>query len=81
MAIFSAKEAFTFDQGGVPRFFSAGSLVSDDDPGFKGREHLFEPVGVTAATRAATTETATAGPGETRSRRPLKKSTEPKDED
>jgi hypothetical protein len=72
MAIYAAKEAFTFDQNGVPRFFSPGTLVSDDDPGYKGREHLFEPVEV----RAAATETATSAPGETRARRPFKK-TEP----
>ena len=73
MSIYSAKEPFTFDDNGVPRFFSRGDLISSDDPGFEGREHLFEPVSVTAARRASATETATADPEPRgRGRRPKK---------
>lgn len=32
----------------VPRIMTPGSLVSSDDPGLKGREHLFEKVEVAA---------------------------------
>jgi hypothetical protein len=67
--IFRAKEPFTFTgHGGVPRTFTPhgeNSLIADDDPDFKGREHLFEPA-VVSASRAA--ETASAAPGERRSR-------------
>lgn len=77
MAIYAAKEAFTFDQDGVPRFFASGTLVSDDDPGFKGREHLFQAVEVAAAARAAATETAAAAPGEHRSRTRGRRGPEP----
>jgi hypothetical protein len=49
----------------VPRNFAPGDLIASDDPGFKGREHLFQPVEVAAYGR---TETATSAPGETRSR-------------
>lgn len=64
--VFRAKEAFTFtSRSGVPRIIRPGDLVTDDDPDFRGREHLFEPA-VSAANRAA--ETASAAPGERRSR-------------
>ncbi len=68
MAIYAAKEAFTFDQDGAPRVFTPGDLISDDDPGYKGRERLFEPVSVVAARRSGVTETASAAPGEVRHR-------------
>ncbi len=45
MAVYRAKEGFSYDdKDGVPRIVVAGSLISDSDPGFKGRESLFEPV-------------------------------------
>lgn len=68
MAVYVAKEAFTFDENGAPRVFAPGALISDDDPGFKGREHLFEPVIAAAARRAPASETASAGPDEVRVR-------------
>lgn len=67
MAIYAAKEAFTFDENGVPRVFTPGTPIEDTDPGFHGREHLFEPVEDTAERRHSVTETATAAPGEVRS--------------
>ncbi|MCV7100077.1 hypothetical protein [Mycobacterium palustre] len=67
--IYRAKEPFTFTgHSGLPRTFTPhgdNSLIADDDPDFKGREHLFEPA-VAAANRAA--ETASAAPGERRAR-------------
>jgi hypothetical protein len=64
--IYRAREAFAFTgKNGVPRVITPGSLISADDPDYKGREHFFEPVEV-AATRA--TETASASPGERRAR-------------
>ncbi|OMC02168.1 hypothetical protein [Mycolicibacterium fortuitum] len=45
MAVFRAKEGFSYDdKDGVPRIVVPGTLMSDSDPGFKGRESLFEPV-------------------------------------
>lgn len=69
MAIYAATQAFTFDENGVPRVFTPGTPIEDTDPGFKGREHLFEPVEDTAERRHSVTETATAAPGEVRTRR------------
>lgn len=67
MAVYRAREAFAFtDKQGVPRVVTAGHLMSDDDPNFKGKEKLFEPVEVAAA-RAAGVEEATAEPGALRS--------------
>jgi hypothetical protein len=49
MALFAANQAFCFDgPDGVPRMFTKGELISDNDPGYKGREALFEPVEVAA---------------------------------
>jgi hypothetical protein len=50
MTVFRAIEAFTFTgKNGVPRVFTPGVLMSDDDPDYKGKEQLFEPVEVAAA--------------------------------
>lgn len=66
--IFRAVEAFAFaNKGGVPHSVAPGDLMSDEDPNYKGREHLFEPVEVATARQAAT-ETASAAPGERRAR-------------
>ena len=71
--IFRATQAFAFtDKSGTPRSICAGDLISADDPNFKGKEHLFEPVEVAAA-RAVKTETASAAPGELRTRSVAKK--------
>jgi hypothetical protein len=71
MPIFKAKEAFAFEgKNGVPRIITADSLMSDGDPDFKGREHMFEPVEVAAErpiTRAKGVEEATAEPNTKRS--------------
>lgn len=67
MAIYRAKEAFALP-GITGRVVTPGSLMSDDDPDFKGREHLFEPVETAAARAASATETASAAPGERRTR-------------
>lgn len=49
MAIFVANQPFTFDgPDGVPRMFTKGDLIDDTDPGYRGREALFEPVEVAA---------------------------------
>jgi hypothetical protein len=76
MAIFSANQPFTFTgKDGVPRLFTPGVLISDNDPDFKGHEIFFEPVEVAAerpVKRAAGgVEDATAEPNTKRSvRRP-----------
>jgi hypothetical protein len=82
--ILRPREAFSFTgKTGVPRVLTPNDLVSSDDPDIQGRfEHLLEPVEVSVA-RTAALETATAAPGETRARRPVKKAApkpEPKDE-
>jgi hypothetical protein len=58
---YRVKEAFAYGNAVA----SPGQLWSGDNPDLKGREHLFEPVEVAAA---RSTETATAGPGESRTR-------------
>jgi hypothetical protein len=61
------KEAFSFDDNGVPVVMRAGTLVEDDDPRIKGRERHFEDADDAAArTSVAAVETATAAPGERR---------------
>jgi hypothetical protein len=48
-----AIEAFAFtDHTGVPRVITVGALMSTDDPDYKGKEQLFEPVEVAAARSA-----------------------------
>lgn len=77
MAVFRAREPFAL-AGPVGRVIRAGDVISDDDPDFKGREHLFEPVeesiAVAKARRAGvevltgpTSETASAEPNTKRS--------------
>lgn len=50
------------------RIITAGQVLSSDDPAYKGREHLFEPVASAATRSAAAAETASAAPGERRTR-------------
>lgn len=59
---FRVKEAFAYGEHNVA---TPGQIWSDDNPAYKGREHLFEAVEVAAA---RSSETATAAPGENRSR-------------
>jgi hypothetical protein len=65
--IYRAKEAFSLPSH---RVIVPGDLLSSDDPDFKGREHLFEPVAAAAARVMdnVATETATTAPGERRVR-------------
>jgi hypothetical protein len=45
-----AIEAFAFtNHTGCPRVITPGVLMSTDDPDYKGKESLFEPVEVAAA--------------------------------
>lgn len=75
--MYRAKEPFAFtSKGGLPRIITAGFVMFSDDPDFKGKEHLFEPVEAAAirgrrvragdASAVDATETATAAPGERR---------------
>jgi len=84
MAVVRAIEAFAFtDKRGVPRVVRPGDLFDSADPCLTGRQHLFEPVEVSAERRRATVEDASAVPGEQRSvsiRRPAKNAVEPKPE-
>lgn len=77
MAVFRAKEPFALP-GPIGRVVPAGEVMSDTDPDFKGREHLFEPVEASIATAKArlagkevltgpTSETASAEPNAKRS--------------
>lgn len=67
MAIMRVREPFVAVVGGVPRAYTAGQLIEDTDPVFKGRERLFEDV----ASGVRGVEQATAAPGEKRNvRRP-----------
>lgn len=73
--IFRAVESFDFPSSGsgLPRLFTPGDLISDDDPDYRGREHLFEPV---AAAAQRSFETTSAAPGERRHRtKPARSST------
>jgi hypothetical protein len=77
---FHPQEPFTIQgRDGLPRTFTPDQVIADDDPDYKGREQLFEPVsksverasqsrssGGPMAARAA--ETASAAPGEKRFR-------------
>lgn len=73
MAVYRAREGFSYDDAsGVPRIVAAGSLMSDTDPGFKGRENLFEPVEAhvvaeSARRRGKSVEDASAEPNARRS--------------
>lgn len=66
---YRAREAFSLtSKSGLPRVITPGTLISSDDPDYKGREHLFEPVEVSVAhSAAARTETTSAAPGQLRS--------------
>lgn len=67
------KAAFAASVGGVPRVMRPGTLVQDDDPVIKGREHLFEDVDAFVQQRTRV-EAATDEPGGRRSlTRPTKK--------
>lgn len=69
------KAAFAASVGGVPRVMRPGTLVQDDDPVIKGREHLFEDVDAFVQQRTRV-ESATAEPGARRSlTKPVKKTT------
>lgn len=63
--VWRVKEAYSYDEGGVPVTVRAGTLLADDDPRVKGRERHLERA-EDAASRTSV-ETATAGPGERRS--------------
>lgn len=68
------KSSFAASVRGVPRVMKVGSLVNDDDPVLKGREHLFEDVDTYVQERAARVEDASAAPGRRRGlTRPVKK--------
>lgn len=78
MATYLARESFTMpSRDGLPRLFRAGDPIEDNDVDFKGREHLFQSADE-AANQASlrrgrqhpnrATETATAAPGEVRTR-------------
>lgn len=72
MATLRCKDAFAADVAGVPRVVAAGQLVDSSDPIVKGRERFFEPVDMYMGRRSekppAQAETATAVPGERRTR-------------
>lgn len=65
---YRACEAFAIvDENGCPRPITPGTLVSSDDPAYKGRESMFEPIEASVArATAARTETTSAAPGELR---------------
>lgn len=65
------KEAHSFDEGGVPIVMKVGTLVDDNDPRIQGREKFYEDAEAAAQrTSVAAVETASAAPGEKRSRQP-----------
>ena len=68
---YRVKEPFAYGNAVA----TAGEIWSGDNPAFKGREQFFEPIAAAASrTASRATETASAGPGETRVRRaPVKK--------
>jgi hypothetical protein len=69
------KEAHSFDWMGVPLTMRVGTLVAEDDPRIRGREQFYEPADLAAIRMSGSetaTETASAGPGERRTRRVLR---------
>lgn len=80
MTIKRVKEPFAIGGAdGAHRIFSAGDLVDTSDSAYKGREHLFEDLGLavdrkaepqTSATHASSIERATADPEDKRDVRP-----------
>lgn len=73
MALLTVTESFADFSSGRPEVYNPGRLVDENDPVVKGREAHFEPA--EAAASRVRVESATAAPGErrTRSRRPAKK--------
>lgn len=69
MSVLRVTEAFTDFSQGRPEVYNPGRLVDSSDPvtKVKGREGWFEPAEAAVA-RAAGVETATAAPGERRTR-------------
>lgn len=71
--ILRVREAFAYTLNGISLVAAAGKLFDASDPAVKGREKYFEPVSdvVNRAVLPAHsfTETASAAPGEARSRR------------
>lgn len=69
--VWRVKESYSYDHVGVPTTVRAGTLLGDEDPRAVGREQYLERA-EDAATRTAETrtavETATAAPGEHRTR-------------
>lgn len=70
--MFRAREAFAYtDKDGAVRVISPGILMSDSDPGYRGRERLFEPVHVSVekaeARRTGRVEDTSAEPNTKRS--------------
>ncbi|WP_435215907.1 hypothetical protein [Streptomyces sp. bgisy034] len=61
------KAAFAATVNGVPKVMRPGTLVPDDDPVIKGREHLFEDVDAFMQRKTPRVEEATAEPGARRS--------------
>lgn len=73
MAIKRCKASFAASVGGLPRVMRTGTLVSEDDPIIKGREHLFEDAETHVQERARVEDTS-AAPGRRRSlSRPARK--------
>lgn len=73
MAIKRCKASFAAAVHGVPRVMAVGTLVKDDDPILKGREHLFEDAEAYVQERTRVEDTS-AAPGRRRSlTRPAKK--------
>lgn len=67
MAVYRARESFSFDRAGIPFTVRQGHLVEEGDPVMAGREHLFELADEHVARSAAgQVERATAAPGERR---------------
>lgn len=69
--VWRVKEPFSFDERGVPVTMRMGTLLEDDDPRIVGRERYLERAEDAAsrsAPPASAMETATAAPGERRSR-------------
>lgn len=76
MAIVRATEPFSYtDDAGVPRIVNPGQLFDAADPCVVKRPNLFESVEVAVTRNAATAiETASAAPGESRTRHRVRKS-------
>lgn len=72
MALLTVIESFADFSTGHPEVYNPGRLVDENDPVVKGRERHFESAEVTASRTRV--ESATAAPGERRTRtRPAKK--------